>query len=78
MSRLETPGFSSGSKRTSVPESVTAERIFLADTLGSSSISTIPAGEEADFDIFAVGSWRSVIFAVALRMYGSGSRKVFL
>ena len=24
----------------------------------------MPAGEDADFDIFAVGSWRSVIFAV--------------
>ena len=57
---------------------MTAERIFFADTFGSSSISTMPAGEDADFDIFAVGSWRSVIFAVSLRMYGSGSRKVFL
>ena len=72
------PGFSSTSKRTSEPESVTAERIFFALTLGSSSSSMMPAGDDADFDILAVGSWRSVIFAVDLRMYGSGSRKVFL
>ena len=38
----------------------------------------MPAGEEADFDILAVGSCRSAIFAVALRMYGSGRRNVFL
>jgi hypothetical protein len=62
------PGFSFSSKRTSVPESVTAERIFFADTFGSSSRSMIPPGEEADFDIFAVGSCRSVILAVSLRM----------
>ena len=68
VSRLEIPGFSSGSKRISLPESVTAERIFLALTRGSSSSSMMPAGEDDDFDIFAVGSWRSVIFAVALRM----------
>ena len=68
VSRLLMPGFSSGSKRTSEPESVTAERIFLALTLGSSSSSMMPAGEDADFDILAVGSWRSVILAVDLRM----------
>ena len=28
----------------------------------------MPAGEDADFDILAVGSCRSVILAVALRM----------
>jgi hypothetical protein len=38
----------------------------------------MPAGDDADLDIFAVGSCRSVILAVASRMYGSGSRKVFL
>ena len=38
----------------------------------------MPFGEDADFDIFAVGSWRSVIFAVSLRMYGSGSGNAFL
>jgi len=58
------------------PESVTAERIFLADTLGSSSNSTMPDGEELDLLIFAVGSCRSTIFAVALRMYGDGTVKV--
>ena len=59
VSRLETPGLSPRSKRISEPESVTAERIFFAETLGSSSSSMIPAGEEADFLIFAVGSCRS-------------------
>ncbi len=68
VSRFEIPGLFSSSKRTSVPESVTAERIFFADTLGSSSISMMPAGEDADLDIFARGSWRSVIFAVSSRM----------
>ena len=47
---------------------MTAERIFLALIAGSSSISMMPPGDDADFDIFAVGSWRSVILAVALRM----------
>ena len=45
--------------------SVTAERIFFADFAGSSSRSTMPAGDDADLLIFAVGSCRSVIFAVA-------------
>ena len=30
-----------------------------------------PAGDDADLDIFAVGSCRSVIFAVSLTMYGA-------
>ncbi len=47
---------------------MTADRIFLALTEGWSSISTMPAGEDADFDIFDVGSCRSAILAVALRM----------
>ena len=76
VSRLETPGLVSGSKTISRPVSVTAERIFLAERAGSSSRSMMPAGEDADFDIFAVGSCRSVIFAVSLTMYGSGTVKV--
>ena len=36
----------------------------------------MPAGEEDDFDIFAVGSCRSVIFAVSLTMCGAGTVKV--
>ena len=48
MRRFETPGFSSASKWISVPESVTAERIFFAETFGSSSRSMIPVGEDAD------------------------------
>ena len=58
------------------PVSVTADRIFLADLAGSSSSSMMPFGDEADLDIFAVGSCRSVIFAVSLRMYGSGTVSV--
>ena len=68
VSRLETPGLSTWSKITSRPESVTAERIFFALTLGSSSRSMMPAGEELDLLIFAVGSCRSAIFAVSLTM----------
>ena len=47
---------------------MTAERIFFAETAGSSSISMMPDGDDADFDILDVGSCRSQIFAVALRM----------
>jgi hypothetical protein len=68
VSRLLMPGLCSGSNRISEPESVTADRIFFAFTRGSSSISMMPAGDDADFDILAVGTWRSPIFAVALRM----------
>lgn len=56
--RLEIPGFDAGSKRMSRSVSVTAERIRLATTAGSSSISMIPWGLP-DFDIFEVGSCRS-------------------
>jgi hypothetical protein len=56
---LETPGFSTGSNRTSVPESVTAERIFLAACFGSSVRLTTPEWDVAEPLIFAVGSWRS-------------------
>ena len=35
----------------------------------------MPFGEEADLDILAVGSCRSVIFAVPLMMYGVGHRE---
>ena len=70
------PGFRSGSKVTSRPVSVTAERIFFADLAGSSSSSTMPFGDDADLDIFAVGSCRSVTFAVPLMMYGLGTVNV--
>ena len=36
----------------------------------------MPSGDEADLDIFAVGSCRSVIFAVSFTMYGSGTVNV--
>ena len=66
-----------GSKMISRPVSVTAERIFLADFAGSSSSSMMPAGDDADLDIFAVGSCRSVIFAVSLTMCGAGTVNVW-
>ena len=40
-------------------ESVTAERIFFALTLGSSNSHRTPASDSADFDILAVGFCRS-------------------
>jgi hypothetical protein len=58
------------------PVSVTADLIFLAARAGSSSSSTSPFGFDVDFDILAVGSWRSVIFAVSRMMYASGTVNV--
>jgi hypothetical protein len=52
------PGFSSGSKRISDPESVTADRILLALTAGSSSSQTQPLPPML-FDICFSTSWRS-------------------
>ena len=75
-SRLDTPGLSCSSKRISRSVSVTADLIFFALTFGSASSSIRPAGDSADLDIFAVGSCRSMIFAVSLTMYGSGTVKV--
>lgn len=59
LSRLETPGLASRSKRTSVPSSVTADLIFLAVFFGSSRMLMSPFGDAADLDIFDVGSCRS-------------------
>ena len=57
--------------------SVTAERIRLAITLGSSSRSITPLWLAEDLLIFAVGSCRSWILALALTMCGSGTTKVW-
>ena len=62
-SRLDTPGFCASSNRISRPVSVTAERILLAITLGSSSRSITPLWLGEDLLIFAVGSCRSWILA---------------
>ena len=59
VSRLDTPGLASRSKRISRSLSVTAERIFLAVFFGSSSRLISPASVAADLLIFAVGSCRS-------------------
>ena len=55
---------------------VTALFTFFSETFGSSSSSMMPLGADEDLLIFAVGSCRSVIFAVALRMYGAGTTSV--
>jgi hypothetical protein len=60
--RFVTPGLS-GERRTSVPESVTAERNFFRIASGSSRRSTVPCGVPAVVDIFRVGSCRSMIRA---------------
>ena len=44
-------------------ESVTADLIFFVIAVGSSSSEIVPWGESTDFDIFAVGFWRSMIRA---------------
>ncbi|SKW97688.1 Uncharacterised protein [Mycobacteroides abscessus subsp. massiliense] len=59
LSRFETPGLASLSKRISRSLSVCADLIFLAETAGSSSKLINPAGVEADLLIFTVGSCRS-------------------
>ena len=76
VNRFAIPGFAAWSYVISRPVSVTAERIFFADRAGSSSRSMIPLGEDADLDIFAVGSWRSVILAAEPVMYGAGTVNV--
>ena len=53
------PGLSAGSNRTSDPESVTAERTFLAAAFGSSVRLTTPEWEVAEPLILAFGSCRS-------------------
>ena len=60
--RLVTPGLSSP-RRTSRPESVTAERNFLRIASGSSSSRTVPCGVPPVVDIFFVGSCRSMMRA---------------
>ena len=60
--RFVTPGLSSA-RRTSLPESVTAERNFLRIVSGSSSSLTVPCGVPPVVDILFVGSWRSMIRA---------------
>ena len=50
----------SGRATTSRPESVTAERTLRRMASGGSSSSMRPAGDALDFDILAVGTWRSM------------------
>ena len=61
-----TPGLPSASATTSRPVSVTADRIFFADTAGSSSRSMQPAGGRLLL-IFLSGDCRSRIFAAPSR-----------
>ena len=61
VSRLATPGFSSGQKRTSRPESVTARETLRRMASGGSSSRTVPgASGAADLLIFLAGSCRSM------------------
>ena len=60
--RFVTPGLSSP-RRTSEPESVTADLNFFMTTSGSSRIRTVPCGVPEVVDIFFVGSCRSMIRA---------------
>ena len=63
-------------RRTSRPESVTAERTFLATTSGGSITSTVPCGVPPVVDILRVGSCRSITRPPVLGMAASGSRSV--
>ena len=76
-SKFDTPGLVARSKRTSDSESVTARLNFFMIAAGSSMRYTIPESDEADFDILAVGSWRSVTLAPALGVTAFGSTKVW-
>ena len=76
VSRFDTPGLRSGSKRISRSPSVTAERIFLADTFGSSSSEEAPVGATPTCSSSCRRVLQVVIFACALTMCGSGTTKV--
>ena len=73
--RFETPGFSSGSWRTSVPESVTAVLNFFRTSSGGSIIRTTPAGAPRVVDISRSGSWRFLIRAPSSGYTPSGTLK---
>jgi hypothetical protein len=60
-------------RRTSRPESVTAERIFLATTSGGSITSTVPCGVPRVVDILLPGSCRSITRSPLAGMAASGS-----
>ena len=70
--RLAMPSLPSP-RRTSRPESVTAERIFLATTSGGSLSSTVPWGVPPVVDILLVGSCRSITRPPLEGMAASGS-----
>ena len=57
-------------------ESVTALLIRLVIAVGSSSSVIVPWGESSDFDILAVGFWRSMIRAPTGGMLASGTTSV--
>jgi hypothetical protein len=74
--RFDTPGLATGSKRTSVSESVTALLMRFVIAVGSSSSAIVPWGESADFDIFAVGFCRSMMRAPTGGIAASGTTSV--
>jgi hypothetical protein len=66
----------SGPATTSRPESVTAIFTFRWISSGGSVTFKVPSGDSVDLDIFAVGSWRSMILAPTFGMAAWGSTKV--
>ena len=70
--RFETPGLS-GARRISLPESVTAERNFLATVAASSSTYTVPWTLPPVVDILRSGDCRSMIRAPTSGIRGSGT-----
>src|SRR5262245_63426819 len=74
--RFDTPGLVAGSNRTSPSLSVTARLNLRLMASDDSSTRTLPWGELTDFDIFWVGSWRSMIRAPTLGIAASGTTKV--
>ena len=75
-SKLVTPGLAASSARMLPSVSVTARAIFRRIASGSSSTSMMPATDEDDLLILAVGSCRSVIFATSRMMYAAGTVNV--
>jgi hypothetical protein len=75
-SRLLTPGWRSGSCRTTPTVSVTARKMCRRIISGGSSSPIRPAGDDALLLILRVGSVRSMIRAAASGRMPSGTVKV--
>ncbi len=71
--RFAIPSLPSPRRRTSRPESVTAERILRVTTSAGSVRSRVPWGVPPVVDIFRVGSWRSITRPPVPGIAASGS-----